>query len=352
MRVCTVVGARPQFVKASVVSPALARAGISEYLVHTGQHYDFEMSQIFFRDLEMKAPDINLAVGSASHAVQTANMLAEIAQHITKMGAIDGVLVYGDTNSTLAATLAAAKLNIPVFHVEAGLRSYNKRMPEEQNRVITDRLASLLFCPTDLSVSNLGSEGIDRGVVLTGDVMYEAVLKVSSRVKEMALDDINPQIRDDYIVATVHRPSNVDNRKMLKSILSAFAQTDSQVVFPIHPRTRERMGSVNISDNIVVLPPLGHGDMIRLVMSARAVVTDSGGLQKEAYWLGTPCVTLRNETEWTETLQGNWNQLAGPDSDRILAALDERPSGNRKIADRGIASTLIAKSIQEFSDES
>ncbi|NND71660.1 MAG: UDP-N-acetylglucosamine 2-epimerase (non-hydrolyzing) [Rhodothermales bacterium] len=345
MRICTVVGARPQFVKAWVVSQALEEAGIQEYLVHTGQHYDYEMSQVFFSELGLRSPDVNLGVGSASQAVQTARMMTAIEDVLQTSEGLEGVLVYGDTNSTLAASMAAVKLGMPLFHVEAGLRSYNRKMPEEINRVVTDRLATLLFCPTHTSITNLESEGITNGVVFTGDVMFEGVRRMSdSKQKSKGRGQLS-NIPSEFILATVHRPSNVDDTATLSEILSALGDSGLPVVFPVHPRTAHQLEGLPMPENVIVVPPVGYGDMIGLIHRAQTVITDSGGVQKEAFWLATPCITLRDETEWKETLRGGWNQLAGARKERILSALKNRPTGEPEIDDPGNASAIISESI-------
>ncbi len=346
MIVCSIVGARPQFVKASVVSRALKDAGIAERMIHTGQHYDTAMSSAFFDELGIPEPTVNLGVGSGSHAVQTAEMLRGIASFLENAGSIRGVIVYGDTNSTLAAVVASTKLHLPVFHVEAGLRSFNRNMPEELNRIVTDRLSELLFCPTQTAVTNLAKEGIVDGVHLVGDVMLEAVrfAAESSSVAEAELDD--EVTADGYYLATIHRASNVDDPAKLKAIIKAIGELDRPVVFPVHPRTSARLADVQLPANIKRINPVSYMQMVKLVKDAEAVLTDSGGLQKEAYWLGTRCITLRNETEWIETLKGNWNQLVGADPDRILKAISVLPEGERHIEDHGTASASIVSLIQ------
>lgn len=348
MRICTIVGARPQFIKASVVSRALAEVGVEEVIVHTGQHYDESMSQAFFDELDMPEPATNLNVGSGSHATQTAGMLTGIASFLASAH-YDGVLIYGDTNSTLAGVLAATKLHLPVFHVEAGLRSGVRTMPEELNRIVADRLSTLLFCPTSESVANLKREGITDGVHLVGDVMLEAIRYAAARPVDLE-QSLGAGVSKSFYVATVHRASNVDNVDRLKEILRALGQIDSPVVFPIHPRTAAKIdaASLELPPNIVAVPPVGYTLMANLVANATAVLTDSGGLQKEAYWLETPCITLRDETEWSETLSGNWNQLVGWRESRIMEALTKKPEGSPKIADDGNASSNIAAVLIDY----
>lgn len=319
MRVVTVVGARPQFVKAAPVGRELRRVA-EEFLLHTGQHYDQEMSQAFFGELGIPEPDLDLGVGSGSHGRQTARMLEGIEGVLAEQ-APDWVVVYGDTNSTLAGVLAAAKAGIPVAHVEAGLRSFRRDMPEEINRVVADHLARLLLCPTETAVGNLAREGITEGVELVGDVMADA------------LEGIRPCLSPEraarwggeppYLVATVHRAENVDDPERLRTVLEVLGSCPLPVVLPVHPRTREAVDRLGWSwpANVRAVPPVGYADMLSLAAHAEAVLTDSGGLQKEAVALGTRCLTLREETEWPETLEGGWNTVVGLDPDRVKEAL-------------------------------
>jgi UDP-GlcNAc3NAcA epimerase len=320
VKILTVVGARPQFVKASVVSRAL-RALHHEVLLHTGQHYDDELSAQFFRELQLPAPDVELNVGSARHGEQTARMLIGVERAIVEQ-AIDRVLVYGDTNSTLAGALAAAKLHVPVAHVEAGLRSFNRLMPEELNRVVTDQLSDLLFCPSQTAAANLAREGLTRGVHVVGDVMAEAVrLFAPSREKSAAICSDHGLAPGQFAVATIHRAENTDAADRLRSIVNGFGRLDLTVAFVMHPRTRNTLQKTGtqLPPNVTQLAPLGYVEMLALVSQARAVLTDSGGLQKEAYWIGVPCVTLRDETEWVETVAAGWNHVVGADADRLVA---------------------------------
>ncbi len=324
MKVITVVGARPQFIKAAPVSKLLRAAGHTEVLVHTGQHYDDNMSAVFFAELEIPTPDYHLAVGSGSHGVQTGAMLAKI-DGLLLAEKPDWVLVYGDTNSTLAGALAAAKLHIPVAHVEAGLRSFNRAMPEEINRVLTDHISRLLFCPSDTAVSNLLREGITNGVYSVGDVMADALFGAvgQARVKSHVLECLHLEPKQ-YLLATVHRAENTDDVQRLQSIVQAFEQIETPIVFPVHPRTRKQLQIAGLTETAAqqvglhLIDPLGYLDMVQLMGSARIILSDSGGMQKEAYWLGVPCVTLRDETEWIETVDAGWNILAGADRERIV----------------------------------
>jgi UDP-GlcNAc3NAcA epimerase len=321
MRVLSVVGARPQFIKAAPVGRALMRAGVREVLLHTGQHYDPHMSDVFFRELGIMQPHYNLGAGSGSHGAQTGAMLEGI-EEVLLHESPDWLLIYGDTNSTLAGALAAAKLGVPVAHVEAGLRSYNRAMPEEINRVVADALSTLLLCPTQTAVDNLAREGVTRGVHVVGDVMYDAVQWASERVTGDALGRLGVRPKE-YLLATVHRASNTDDPERLREILSALEASGERVVFPAHPRTRKVLetGGMAVGGNISLSEPVSYMDMLALEKGARVVLTDSGGVQKEAFWLGVPCVTLRDETEWVETVELGWNTLAGTNQERILEAL-------------------------------
>lgn len=326
MRICTVVGARPQFVKAAVVSHALAEAGIAEVLVHTGQHYDEEMSRVFFDELQIPPPAANLEVGSGTHAVQTAGMMIALERFLVATPA-DAVLVYGDTNSTLAAALVAAKANVPLVHVEAGLRSFNRAMPEEVNRIVTDRLSSMLFAPTQTAMEHLAAEGLAEGSHRTGDVMLDATRRFGAVARDRIrlTDVLGGEVPDIYYAATVHRAENTDDRARLDAIFRALGSLKAPVFLPLHPRTAAVLGDWTPPRAVRLLPPLGYLAMLRLIGGARCVLTDSGGLQKEAYWLGTPCVTLRGETEWVETLHEGRNRLVDADVDRIVEAVASAP---------------------------
>jgi UDP-GlcNAc3NAcA epimerase len=318
VKVITVVGARPQFIKAAPVSAAFDRAGVHEVLVHTGQHYDRDMSAIFFEELNMRAPAVDLAVGSGSHAEQTARMLQGL-EPVFQRERPDWVLVYGDTNSTLAAVLVASKCGIRSAHVEAGLRSFNRAMPEEVNRVIADHVCDRLFAPTQGAVDHLAREGlVEPQVQLVGDVMLDALLLFRDRARERSLLRCKLDLENSpYVLATIHRASNTDDPVLLSSVLQALAKVAAQVkvVWPLHPRTRARIECMEagvIPPGIEVIPPCGFLDMIELTRNATVVVTDSGGLQKEAFFHRRPCVTLRSETEWVETVELGWNRLVSP----------------------------------------
>jgi len=352
MKVLSVVGARPQFVKCAPVSREVRKVH-EEILVHTGQHYDYLLSEVFFSDLGIPTPDYHLDIGSGTHGVQTGRMLAAIEEVIGKEEP-EIVLVYGDTNSTLAGALAAAKVHVPVAHVEAGLRSFDRRMPEEVNRVLTDHCSDILFCPTATAVANLAAEGGTAGVHLTGDVMVDALRENLTLAKERstALTDLGLSSKA-YFLATVHRAGNTDDPAALRAILEAFALLDAPVVFPVHPRTQKKLAEYGIEPaaNVRVVEPLPYFDMLAALAGARAVLTDSGGVQKEAYILEVPCVTLRENTEWVETLEDGWNVLVGADAGRIVAEADAAGGARRRHSARfgdGHAAERIAAIIRKF----
>jgi len=333
IRIISIVGARPQFIKAATVSRAIRvwnrkQPGVllEELIVHTGQHYDRNMSAVFFEQLDIPQPAINLDVGSASHGIQTARIL-EGVERVLQVQKPDMVLTYGDTNSTLAAALAAAKLSIKLAHVEAGLRSFNMKMPEEINRVVTDHVSNILFCPTDVARDNLLAEGIKAGVYTVGDVMYDSVLYYAALAREKShIIEKLKLIAGTYVLCTVHRVENTDSIDSLNNILNALQRIsrDYMVVFPVHPRTMAVLKQIGLPGNnrIIFLEPVDYLDMIRLQQEAAAILTDSGGVQKEAFINRIPCITMRNETEWIETIESGWNILAGSDEEAILGALN------------------------------
>lgn len=367
MKIITIVGARPQFIKAAAVSQKLrVTPGIQEVLVHTGQHYDNNMSNVFFQELEMELPDYHLGIGSQTHGAQTGRMLEAIEQVLLQENS-QMVLVYGDTNSTLAGAIAAVKLHIPVVHVEAGLRSFNRQMPEEINRLLTDHAAELLFAPTDVAVDNLRAEGIAAEKIhLVGDVMYDAALyygtkalQKSSIVQQLGL------ISQDYILATIHRAENTDDISRLQAIFGGLIAVTEKipVVCPLHPRTRStllREGLLSdVGKSLQLIEPLGYLDMVMLEKNATVIVTDSGGVQKEAFFYRVPCVTLRAETEWTELVQWGWNQLLPPLSIETVSrgifdvmlnkAEREVPSG---LYGGGEAGAKIVKMLKKYGNNS
>lgn len=356
MKVITIVGARPQFIKAAALSRCIKEEylnDIEEILVHTGQHYDENMSAVFFNELGIPEPKYNLAITANTHGVMTGRML-EAIEEVLLSEKPDTVLVYGDTNSTLAAALAASKLHIPVAHVEAGLRSFNMRMPEEINRIVTDKLSTYLLCPTNEAVKNLRLEGISRGVHQVGDVMYDNALYFSKKAREKS--DILQKLKlkiGEFVLVTCHRAENTDNRENLIEIFKALCEIakDLPVVFPVHPRTLSYVNRYNFNSylkNLVVLEPTSYLDMVALEQSAQLILTDSGGVQKEAFFYGIPCITMREETEWVETVELGWNQLVGADSKKIYAAFlqiqkgksDYLPYGDGRSSQRIIRSIL------------
>lgn len=326
MKILSIIGARPQFIKCAPLSRRL-RQSHEEILVHTGQHYDANMSDVFFKELDIPEPDYNLGIGSGSHGEQTGKMLVEIEKLLTKEQP-ELVLVYGDTNSTLAGSLAASKLQLPVAHVEAGLRSFDRTMPEEINRVLTDHASKLLFCPTETAVRNLINEGIIEGIHKVGDVMVDALhynIEIADE-RSQILENVGV-VPKDFMVVTVHRASNTDNFENLSSIVNAFCSVNANIVFPVHPRTQKYLRQYGLwnklCEHVKVIPPLGYLDMLKLMSSSRKILTDSGGIQKEAYMLGVPCITMRENTEWVETVEDGWNMLVGSDYNKIIEGIND-----------------------------
>jgi UDP-GlcNAc3NAcA epimerase len=374
----SIVGARPQFVKAAMVVEAIraysnhpGNGMLLHTLIHTGQHYDHKLSEVFFQQLPLPEPDYNLGVGSGTHGKQTGALLAAIEEVLIKEHP-DVVIVYGDTNSTVAGAMAAAKLNISVAHVEAGLRSFNRRMPEEINRVVTDHISAWLFCPTQSAVKHLASEGITSGVYQSGDVMLDAVLKFQETA--MHRSDILKQLEikpSEYALFTMHRAENTDSAAHIASNIELLVQWSRPVVFPVHPRTWHRMMEVptlkpladklQAAEHVKLIDPVSYLDMLVLERHARVVLTDSGGVQKEAFFFGVPCVTFRTETEWTETLLGGWNRLSGSEDpkrsldtfERLRAGNGMRPVGLPNLDEfgRGGAAKTIVHQLLEALDE-
>jgi UDP-N-acetylglucosamine 2-epimerase (non-hydrolysing) len=347
MKVLSIVGARPQFIKAFPLSAAL-REDHEEVLVHTGQHYDTGLSEVFFEELAIPEPDHHLGVGSDTHGRQTGRMMIEL-EALCERESPDAVLVYGDTNSTLAGAIVAAKGDPLLCHVEAGLRSYNRAMPEEINRVLTDHVSDVLCVPTERARSNLASEGIAEGVSVTGDVMYDAIRWARERAADTAeiLAELGVS-EGEYVLATVHRAGNTDDRGRLEAILRTLSGLSEPVVLPAHPRTVARIEDFGIEDataGIRLIEPVGYLDFVRLLDAADRVATDSGGVQKEAFFLDTPCVTLREETEWVETVEAGWNSLVGTDPEAIRAALigdRDRPPKPSLYGDGTAAEAIVA----------
>jgi UDP-GlcNAc3NAcA epimerase len=362
MKILSIIGARPQFIKAAPVSHAIrARqkdgATLREVIIHTGQHYDENMSSIFFRELNIPEPHYHLGVGSGSHGWQTGQMLERIERNLSAEKP-DLVLVYGDTNSTLAGALAASKLHLPIAHVEAGLRSFNRRMPEEINRLVADHLSDLLFCPSQTAVEILAREGIQRGVHLIGDIMADSLALALTRIDSRPGIMRRFGIKDGpYLLATIHRAENTDQPKNLKAILTAFEILNEPILFPAHPRTQKTLEKMELScpPNVRLMDPVGYLDMVRLEKESRMILTDSGGIQKEAYWLGVPCITLRNETEWVETVRNGWNVLTGADTRRIVEAVQSYsiPSTHPPLYGDGRAAIRCVNLLEKgFSTES
>lgn len=331
MKIVTVIGARPQFIKAAAVSRAIKQYSglIDEIIVHTGQHYDYNMSQVFFEELDIPSPNYNLHIGSGMHGQQTADMLKGI-EEILQAEKPDWVLVYGDTNSTLAGALAASKMHIPVVHVEAGLRSYNKNMPEEINRVLTDHISHLLLCPTETAILNLQKEGISKGAVNVGDVMYDCMKYYSRKAVDcLSLFGVSPK---NFTLATVHREENTNSPEALRGIFDSFSEIAKRtpVLVTLHPRTRRfvKEYGINISNSIRIIEPLPYLQMIKLEYNAKLILTDSGGVQKEAFFAGTPCITLREETEWVETVEVGANTLTGANIEKIMYAYHKILNGD------------------------
>ncbi len=352
MRIASVIGARPQFIKCAPLSREL-RKGHQEILIHTGQHYDYGMSKIFFEELQIPEPDYNLGIGSGSHGEQTGAMIIALERVLLKESP-DVVLVYGDTNSTLAGALAAAKLRFKVAHVEAGLRSFDRSMPEELNRVVTDHISDILFCPTTTAMKNLEDEGIRNGAYLVGDVMVDALkfnmqlAKTKSHI--LARLGIDP---GSYIAVTIHRASNSDSKEHMRDIIEALGNSGKKVVIPFHPRTKKALQDYGIWDkipsNIVAIDPVGYLDSLRLLSSAEKIVTDSGGIQKEAFAMKVPCITIRENTEWVETVEEGWNILVGADKVKILKAIKdfEPPRNQGEPFGKGDACQRIARILNQ-----
>jgi UDP-GlcNAc3NAcA epimerase len=327
VKILSVVGNRPQFIKSAPLSLAL-KGRAEEVTLHTGQHYDRELSEVFFEELGLAPPSYRLEAGSGTHAEQTARMLPGIEGAVLEERP-DWVLVYGDTNSTLAGALAAAKAGAPVAHVEAGLRSFDRTMPEELNRIVVDRLSTLLFCPNEIAVANLRREGVTDGIHVVGDVMLDANVRLApiarERSRALAEAGVAP---GEYVLATLHRPVNL-RPASLSAITAALARLEQPVVFPAHPRTENALAAqgLQLDTNVRLLPPASYLDFSALASQARVIVTDSGGVQKEAYWYGVPCVTVRTTTEWIETVEAGWNHLVAADADAIVAAVSAAKPG-------------------------
>ena len=350
MKIITIIGARPQFIKAAVVSREIAkRSNIKEIIVHTGQHFDANMSEIFFEQMQIPKPDYNLEINSLTHGAMTGRMIEGI-EEVLLQEKPDWVIVYGDTNSTMAGALAAKKLHIKVAHVEAGLRSFNRKMPEEINRILTDKISDLLFCPTDQAVKNLQKEGIGKHslarIVKSGDVMQDAAIFYSNLARKPDFE-----LPEKFILSTIHRAENTDNEKRLNSIMAALNKINKEipVILPIHPRTRKTIEKCDINVEFILTDPVGYLEMIYLLKNCSLVMTDSGGLQKEAFFFHKPCITLRDETEWVELVENGFNVVVGSNPDEIYTAykkmINKNPNYNIDLYGRGKASNKIIKEL-------
>ena len=347
-KICTVIGARPQFIKAAPVSNVLRRE-FNEILIHTGQHYDNNMSEVFFDELNIPRPDYNLGIGSGGHGKMTGEMIIKLEEIYLKEKP-DYVLVYGDTNSTLAGAIAASKLLIPVVHIEAGLRSFNMNMPEEQNRILTDHISSLLFAPTETAMKNINAEGLKEKGINVGDVMYDAVLNFTALANEKSkiINELGLK-SGEYILTTIHRAENTNDINRLRNIIEALNSTKNKIVLPIHPRTKKYIQEygLKLGENIICIDPVGYLDMISLESNSCKIVTDSGGVQKEAYFMDKPCITMRDETEWVETVNVGWNIIVGTDKEKIVNGINnfEAPKDKQDIFGDGHASEKILESL-------
>ncbi len=345
MKIFSIVGARPQFIKLAPLSSALAASKHQEVIVHTGQHYDYAMSEKIFQDLGIRKPDIHLEIGSGSHALQTGEMMRCLETAMIELKP-DVVVVFGDTNSTLAGAMAAAKLSIPIIHIEAGLRSYNKKMPEEINRIVADHVSDYLFVPTQTAVDILKTEGLEKHTFLTGDIMVDTMesslkiaLQKSAIISDLKLGNV------EYSLLTLHRNYNVDDTGMLEHLLNQLGELEEKIIFPVHPRTRKMIPSTySIPANIQLTDPQGYLDFITLENSAKRIITDSGGIQKEAYILRKPCITLRTETEWVETVQEKWNLLLNPSDKQIASKISgfKVPDTQKEIFGTNVTEKMIS----------
>jgi UDP-GlcNAc3NAcA epimerase len=354
-KVVSIVGARPQFIKAAMLGRQFRLLGVQESIIHTGQHFEANMSDIFFREMEIPKPAYQLDIHTLSHGAMTGRMLEGIEKAL-QVEKPDGVVLYGDTNSTLAGALAASKLRIPIVHVEAGLRSFDMTMPEEVNRVLTDRVSSILFCPTETAVNNLKREGFDHmpaRIVNSGDVMYDAALYYEDKA-QLKSDILRRIGTKKFVLATIHREENADSPEKLRSIIAGLNEIHKQipVVVPLHPRTRNILAQQYILPNFIIIDPVGYFDMIMLLKNAELVITDSGGVQKEAFFFGKQCITLREQTEWIELVEKGFNVLVGSDSRRLIAAFNsfstQESDFSANLYGNGHAAKAIAEIIQKF----
>lgn len=355
-KIISIIGTRPQFIKAGPVHKELTKF-FNVITVHTGQHYDDELSEIFFREFKLDKPKYNLNVGSANHGEQSGKMLIEIEKILLKENP-DLVLVYGDTNSTLSGILAATKLNIPTAHIEAGMRSFNRQMPEEINRIVADHLSGLHFCVNESAQINLNNEGVKDRVFLVGDTMYDVFLELKKSIDINLLQEYNLK-PNKYILATIHRASNTEDKETLTRIISTLCGLNDIFVVPLHPRTKKYIEKYNLlqiieqAKNVIILPPQGYIENLTLMFYAKKILTDSGGMQKEAYYLKKPCITLRQETEWTETVDSGWNTLVGSEPEKIKIAVENNsvPKRSPKFFGDGNSSQKIAQAIFNYFKE-
>jgi len=354
-KIITVVGARPQFIKAATLSRQFQLKGVEELIIHTGQHFDANMSDVFFEEMEIPKPAFQLDIHGLTHGAMTGRMLEGIEEILLKEKP-DGLLVYGDTNSTLAGALAASKLHIPVIHVEAGLRSYNMEMPEEINRILTDRISTILFCPTDTAIQNLKREGYDNmpiKIIKNGDVMQDAAMYYAAKAEQKS-DIIRNEGLKRFVLATIHRQENTDSPTNLKSIIEGLNEINRQVpvVVPIHPRTRKILSQLNIIPEFKLIDPVGYFDMIMLLKTCELVITDSGGVQKEAFFFGKHCITLREQTEWVELIDKGYNLLVGSDSFKLKEAFEffktKQSDFTVDLYGKGLASAFAADEIAKY----
>lgn len=344
--ILTIVGARPQFIKASVVSAALKRAGLSEVILHTGQHFDYEMNSLFFKQLNIPEPIANLEIGGGSQAHQTGEMMKGIERFMLEMkGLPKSMLLYGDTNSTLAGALVASKMGIPIIHIEAGLRSFNRAMPEEVNRIVTDRLSQVLFCPSEIAVQNLKNEGITEAVHCVGDVMFDAFTIFSQFAQKPDISGFD--WKDKFGLLTLHRPSNAENVDGLKNLVQQVGTLSQQVIWPVHPRLSSLIQQFHLPHNLHTCKPMGYLELLFCLQHTDFVITDSGGLQKEAYWARKLCFTVRTETEWVETIQTGWNQLINPMTQELKQILaKEKPVSHPSLYENGLACEKIVEIVK------
>ena len=344
MKILSIVGARPQFIKLGPLSKEI-RKQHNEIIVHTGQHFDKEMSANIFSDLEIPKPDYNLKIHGGNHGEQTGRMMIDLEKLVQGLRP-EAIIVFGDTNSTIAGAIVGSKLNIPIVHVEAGLRSFNRNMPEEINRIITDHTSQLLFSPTMTAVKNLENEGLKNRTFFTGDIMVDALMQ---NVEKVNIDTTLKRLKiktNKYFLLTLHRPYNVDDPSRLSLILKKLSQIQTLIIFPIHPRTEKVLSDnkIKIGANIFLIKPQGYLDFLSLINSAKKVLTDSGGIQKEAYILKIPCLTIRTETEWTETIKGGWNKLIGPENHDFIEQIisTKAPKNNQNIFGENVAKKMVS----------